>query len=340
MREDDMRVAVIRRRGGADFSIEQRPRPRPSPGQVVVRVEAASVNFSDVKRRRGDPYPFPTEFPFVPGSEVAGTVSDIGDGVAGLALGTRVLALAGYDGQGGYAQYALCQAQTVVPLPDGLGFDLASTLLVAGTTAQLLLSRATALATGESILVPAAAGGVGSFAVQMARAIGAGQVIAAVGHEDKVALAKANGAHAVVVTRADWPSKVRDLTAGRGVDVALEATGGDELAATLSCLAPFGRLAVFGAASGVSATLDQGAFERWLYAPAANQTVTGFNVGDWFMSRPAIAGQALMSVMSDVASGRLEGPKLTRMPLEAAAEAHLALEQRSTTGKIVLKPWM
>jgi NADPH:quinone reductase len=324
-----MRAARVHTRGAASFQIEQVPTPQPGPGQLLIRVEAVGVNFSDVKRRRGDAYPFATEFPYVPGSEVAGTVVAHGAAVDGPALGTPVFALAGSNGYGGYAQFALSQAQTAIPMPHGLSFDAASVLLVAGATAKLLLSRAAALQGGESLLVPAATGGVGSFVLQLARRLGAGTIIAAVGDPSKRDKALSLGAHEVVhYTAPQWPMQVREITGGAGVDVALEASGGPTLEQTLSCLAPFGRLVVFGAASGLSATLSPAALDQFLYAPAPNQTLIGFNVGGYFAQRPAVAAAALGELIEDVLAERIGLPNIQTLPLDQAARAHQLLEAR------------
>lgn len=340
MTPNTMTAAVVQKQGAAISDLQSQPVPSPGPGQILIRVEAAGVNFSDVKRRRGDAYPFPTSFPFIPGGEVAGTVLAHGPGVEGPPIGARVVALAGTNGFGGYAQFTLSYAQTVVPLPDFLGFDEASTLLVAGTTAKLMLTEASALQTGEAVLIPAATGGVGSFALQIARQIGASPIIAAVGDAGKADASRALGVdHVVVVTDTDWPQQVLALTGGRGVDVALEASGGDSPAQTLRCLAPFGRLVVYGSASGTSATLDPALIEAWLYTPAANQRVTGFNVGDWFHKSPQAAGGALMALITDVATGALKVPHITTLRLSEAARAHQMLETRQVRGKLVLKPW-
>lgn len=340
MIDTEMRAARVHRRGAAEFSIDTVLVPTPGPGQLLVRVESAGVNFSDVKRRRGDAYPFETSFPFTPGGEIAGTVVAHGSGVDGPPLGARVFALAGADGTGGYAQYAVAHAPAAIPIPEAMGFDQASVLLVAGATAKIMLTRTARLRPGESVLIPAATGGVGSFALQIARRIGVGTIVAAVGDAGKGPTARELGAHAVVdYTRPDWPERVRELTGGRGVDVALEATGGRGLVDTLRALAGFGRLVVYGAATGVSATLDGPTIERWLYAPAPNQSITGFNIGAWFLERPAEAAAALTELMQDALSGAVRLPPIGTLPLDRAREAHLALEERRTTGKVVIKPW-
>lgn len=337
-----MLAVVARREGGpSTLRLEDVPMPAPGPGQVLVRVESAGVNFSDVKRRRGDAYPFPTAFPFVPGGEVAGTVAAVGVGVDGLAVGDDVFGLVGGDGQGGYAQFALAHAAQLGRRPPVIDPDRASTLTVAGTTALLLLREAARLQPGESVLVPAATGGVGAFLVPLARRLGAAAVIAAVGHAGKREAALALGATAAVDTSRDgWPAQVRELTAGRGVDVLLEASGGDALAQGLRALAPFGRAVIYGAASGRDAQLDAATLRALFYAPAPNQSITAFNLGGWFMQRPQLAGAALGELVGLVAGGEIAPPAVQALPLAQAAEAHRRLESRSGSGKIVLKPWL
>jgi NADPH:quinone reductase-like Zn-dependent oxidoreductase len=324
----------------AELQIDTVPVPQPGPGQVLIRVESASVNFSDVKRRRGDAYPFPTALPYTPGSEVAGTVAALGAGVTAPAIGTPVFALVGGDGQGGCAQFALAYAPQVNALPPGFDADRACGLIVAGATAMILLRHVVPLSPGQSILVPAAAGAVGSYVVQLARHFGAGLVIGAVSTPAKAAAARAAGAHVTVDSnRADWADELRRATDGRGVDVLLESAGGDSLAQALGALAPFGRAVVYGAASGANAALDAGTLGRFFYAPAPNQTLAAFNVGGWFIERPSLAGAALGELIGLVAAGAIRTPAVTSMPLRDAALAHRLLETRQTLGKLVLKPW-
>lgn len=334
-----MLAARVHRRGDARVSIDEVPTPAPGPGQVLIRVESAAVNFSDVKRRRGDTYPFETEFPYVPGGEIAGHVVAVGPGVAGTTIGAAVFALAGPNGYGGHAQFAVSYAPTVVPVPAGMDLDVACVLTVAGTTAKLMLTETARLQRGQSVLVTAGAGGVGGFAIQIARQLGAARVVALVGDPSKVEPARSMGAHAVVVATEDWPARVLALTDGRGVDVALEAQGAEALEATLRCLAPFGRLVVFGAASGRAATLSPGAIDRLLYAPAANQSIAGFNIGHWFLERPDVAGPALAALVADVTTGVVRTPNIRTLALAEAQLALELLETRASIGKLVLKPW-
>jgi NADPH:quinone reductase-like Zn-dependent oxidoreductase len=315
------------------------PDPVPGPGQVLIRVESASVNFSDVMRRRGDDYPVPTPLPFIPGAEVAGTVAALGQGVEGPAVGTAVFALAGADGSGGYAELALAYAPSVIPIPEGLGPDAAAGIVVTGVAATLMLTGTASLREGQSVFIPAAAGGVGGAAVQIAKLLGAGTVIAGASTPEKREIALSFGAdHAIDYRDSHWVQAVRDLTGGRGVDVALEMSGGDLLGQTLRTLAPFGQLVVFGAVSGTPGTLGEADLLPFLYDPAPNVSLTGFNLGPWFEHRLPEAGQALQRLVGWVASGQLRVPVSRTLPLADAAEAHRLLQSGASTGKLILKP--
>jgi len=320
--------------------LEEVPVPQPGPGQVLIRVESAGVNFSDVKRRRHDPYPFPTTLPFTPGGEVAGKIEALGDGVKGPPVGTEVFALAGDDGSGGYAQFALANAPGVVPIPPDLSANVASGLVIAGSTAVLILKESARLQPGESVLVQGAAGGVGSYAVQIAKLLGAETVIGAASTSKKREAALALGAdHAVDYTQADWPDRVRELTGGRGVDVVLEMAGGPMFQQSLSCLAPFGRAVVYGSTSAEPLRLDPETIEDFFYEPSPNQSLLAFNLGLWFGMRPKAAVDALRALIGFASSGQVKVPVGHVLPLSLAADAHRMLEERRSAGKIVLKPW-
>ncbi len=224
----------------------------PSAGEVLIKVESASVNYSDTLRRSNATYPFPTPLPFIPGGEVAGVVEALGEGVEKPPLGTPVFALVG-PGSNGYAQYALSPVSRVVPIPPGISMDQAAALPIAGTTALMLLRETVRLQSGETVLVQGAAGGVGSYAVQLAKVLGAKTVIGAsssVAKRDKVLELGAD--HIVDYTQPDWYEQVRHLTDGEGVDIILEMSGGEMFTQGLRCLAPFGRCVVYGMAAGRS----------------------------------------------------------------------------------------
>lgn len=303
-------------------------RPSPGPGEALIEVRSIGVNYADTMRRRNK-YLVPQELPFVPGSEVAGVVSEVGENVEGVSPGDRVMTLLG---TGGYAPYAVTAAKNLMPLPDALGFEEAAAVPLQGLTAYHILRTSGRLAEGESVLVHAAAGGVGTLAVQVAKLLGAGKVIATASTDEKLELARDLGAdHLIDYADESWPERVREATDGEGADVILEMVGGDFPQKNLSCLAPFGRMVVFGSASG----------DRGKIVPASlmngNQTVVGF----WlvpFLGRPDLLGSSLQEILGWVASGELRLIIGARYPLERAAEAHADLEGRLTTGKIVLAP--
>lgn len=335
-----MKAVQIQTQGRADvLEYVELPTPRPGPGQVLVKVESAAVNFSDVLRRRNDPYPFPTPLPFVPGSEIAGTIEALGDGVVGPPVGTPVFATA-ERASGGYAQYALADAAGVIPTPPGLSPDVAAGLVVAGSTATLLLTEVTHLQPGESVLIPAAAGGVGTYAVQLAKLLGAGTIIAAASSAAKQTVAKKLGADYVVdYTQATWSEQVLEMSQGRGVDVILESTGGDVFEQSLTCLAPFGRLVVYGRSSGAPLAFSADAVHRAFYDPSPNQSIINFNLGLWFGLRPERAVAALQILIGFVVEGKIAVQVGHVLPLGRAREAHQLLEERRNVGKIILKPW-
>lgn len=336
-----MKAVQIHSYGSPDVLVyTSLPDPKPGPGQVLIKVESAAVNYSDIMRRGNIPYPFPTSLPFIPGGEVAGVVEALGEDVAEPPVGTPVFALAGDDGSTGYAQYTLANANQVIPIPPGLSMDEASVLVVAGTSAMLILKESAHLQAGESVLVQGAGGGVGSYAIQIAKILGAGTVIGAASSPDKRDAALALGADSVVdYTQPDWPDRVRKLTDGRGVDIILEMSGGKVFMQGLTCLAPFGRSVVYGMASWEPLQLDQETILKFFYSPAFNQSLHSFNVGLWFGLQPEAAGSALQELIGLVASGRIKVPVNQTLPLSEAAEAHRRIESRRATGKIVLKPW-
>jgi len=303
-------------------------RPSPGPGEALIEVRSVGVNYADTMRRRNQ-YVTPQELPFVPGSEVAGTVAEVGEGVEDVVAGDRVMTLLG---TGGYAPYAAAPVENLMPLPEDLGFDEAAAVPLQGLTAYHVLKTSGRLSEGESVLVHAAAGGVGTLAVQMAKLLGAGKVIATASTQEKLDLARNLGADVLINYAEDgWPKRVREATDGAGADVILEMVGGDFPEKNLSCLALFGRMVVFGAASGDRGTLVPANLLR------GNQTVTGF----WLpriMGRPDLLGSSLQDILGWVASGELRLTIGARYPLERAAEAHTDLEGRRTTGKIVLNP--
>ncbi|MGH3146770.1 MAG: quinone oxidoreductase family protein, partial [Rubrobacter sp.] len=295
---------------------------------ALIEVRSAGVNYADTMRRRNR-YLTRQELPFVPGSEVAGVVAEVGEGLDDVSVGDRVVTLLG---TGGYADYAVAPAQGLIPLPEGLDFDEAAAIPLQGLTAYHIIKTSGALEEGESVLVHAAAGGVGTLAVQMARLLGAGKVIATASTEEKRALARSLGADVLIdYSQEDWPEKVREATEGKGADVILEMVGGEFPEKNLRCLNVFGRMVVYGAASG----------ERGTVQPETLMNKCHSVVGFWLVpitGRPDLLVPSLQEVLGWISSGDLQLTIGATYPLEKAAEAHADLEGRKTTGKLLLHP--
>jgi NADPH2:quinone reductase len=310
------------------LQLEETETPSPGPGEVLIKVEVAGVNYADVGMRMGM-FHGPEEggYPVTPGFEVAGTVAALGEGVEGVVEGARVVAV--LEG-GGYAEYAVAPAGALVEVPEGVDLvDATAALLVQGITAYGVLHDSARVAEGESVLVQAAAGGVGTLAVQFAKLAGAGVVIGTAGSEEKRDLALALGAdRAVDYTREGWVEEVLEATGGRGVDVVLESVGGEVGAQAYGALAPLGRLVTFGAASGEGLRPP----DMW-QLNLKGQTVSGYG-GPWL--RPGAAGRAREAISGYLTSGKLRVVRGPSFPLAEAAEAHRAVEGRRSRGKIFL----
>lgn len=331
-----MKAVVMHAYGGPEvLAVEDVDIPSPGLGQILVRVEAVSVNYADIVRRRNDPYPVPTPLPAILGGEVAGFVEALGEGVTHLKKGEPVFALLGGGGKGGYAQYAVADVAQVLQLPQGFDLDIACTLVVAGVTAYQTLKSAGQLQPGETVFIPGALGGVGSYALQLAKIFGAGKIIAGASTEERRAEALRRGAdHVVDYTRDDWPAEVRRFTGGKGADVILDMAGGKVFQQSQEALAPFGRIVVYGSASRELTQLTP----RTLIPQ--NQTVTGYYVGQWFAGRPQQSVQAFNTLVELIQQGKLSVNLAARLALDKAAVAHRTMESRQATGKIVLQPWL
>jgi len=328
-----MRAIAIRRFGGPEvLELVERSVPTPGPGQVLVRAHAAGVNFADTLMRQNR-YALTPELPSILGHEVAGVIESLGPGVAGLAIGTRVAAplFAGGSFFGGYAEYVLLDSDFVVPLPDGLSFENATALMVQGLTALHLTRQAPP--EGKTVLVNAAAGGVGSLLVQLARRAGAKTVIAAASTEHKADVARRLGAdYGVVYTRPGWIDQVRAAAGGVGPDLVYESSGGAVTMTSLAALAPLGRMVIYGALNIQSFTLGVPELLGMIFK---NQSVSGFALAPLLTAKTLKEGLAELFALA--AGGRLQVLIDSVLPLERAAEAHRALEGRGTTGKVVLR---
>ena len=303
-------------------------RPSPVEREALIEVRSAGVNYADTMRRRNQ-YVVSQDLPFVPGSEVAGTVAEVGEGVENVSVGDRVVTLLG---TGGYAEYAVAPARNLIPIPEGLDFDQAAAIPLQGLTAYHCIKTSGALEEGESVLVHAAAGGVGTLAVQMARLLGAGTIIATASSDEKLDLARSLGADVLIdYTEETWPERVREATKGEGADVILEMVGSDFPEKNLTCLNVFGRMVVFGAASRERGSIVPASLMNECHA------VVGFYLPQ-IMRRPDLFVPSLREVLGWISSGDLQLTIGATYPLEKAAEAHADLEGRKTTGKLLLNP--
>ena len=313
-----MRAVQISEFGGPEvLRLVELPDPTPSDGFQVLAVDTAGVNYADTHQVE-DSYLSRTTLPLVPGSEVVGRLPD----------GSRVAAFAM---AGGYAEKALVHPALSFPLPDGVSDGQALSLMVQGLTAWHLLRTSTHLATGESVVVHAAAGGVGTLAVQLAKAWGAGTVIGVASTADKRELASSLGADVTVdAGEADLKAALEQANGGKKVDVVLEMVGGPTFDASLAALAPFGRLATFGMASRTAAKpVEAGALM------SRSRAVIGFWLAHCF-SRPDMLQGPMAELLAMVEAGTLRPVVGGSYPLAEAFRAHEDLRSRGTQGKLVL----
>lgn len=304
------------------------PLPDIGPGEVLIRTSFASVNFADVKARRGGHH-IQAEVPYLPGLDVAGVVAAVGEGVEHLSPGDRVAAAT--DG-GAYAEWVKARGVLAYRIPDGVAELGQAAGVVALMTAYNVLVVKAGLAPGETVLVHAAAGGVGTLLLQLAGIEGAGRVIGVVGSEEKVAVAHEFGADEVIVSRGEGYAARLAEVAPDGVDVVLDSAGGPFFEAGFARLAPFGRLVNFGNAAGDPPVLDPASMHK------KNLAVFGYSSGTYRRSRPDGVRLAASTMLDHLGAGRLRVPVGGVYPLEEAADAHRAIESRQSTGKLLLEP--
>lgn len=302
-------------------------KPVPTGHELLVEVHAVGVNYADTARREGQ-YVVPTPLPFIPGAEIAGMVIEVGEKVTKIKPGTRIVSLIE---SGGYSEFALSDEFSVIPLPDNVDFHQAVALPLQGLSAYHVLKTMGRLEAGETVLVHAAAGGVGTIAVQLAKLFGAGKVIATASSAEKLDLAKSMGADILIdYTKDGWEKDVLEATNGKGVDVALEMAGGDVFHKTLKCLAAFGRIVVFGNASGEQVDFNPALLMR------RNQSVIGFFLPQ-IMRKPDLLLPSIQELFTYVAEGKLKLIIGGVYPLEEAANVHTILQSRRTKGKLILE---
>jgi NADPH2:quinone reductase len=309
------------------LTLEDVPSPDPGPGEVRIDVAAASLNFPDVLLCRGE-YQVKPPLPFTPGSEVAGTVSALGAGVDTVREGDRVIAIPKF-GCGGLAEETLAAAATVYAIPDSLDWPAAAALHITYQTGHLALHRRAALQPGETLLVHAGAGGVGSAAIQLGRAAGA-RVFATAGGPEKVQVCRDLGAEVVVDYRAaDFVAAVKDATGGRGADVIYDPVGGDTFDRSRKCVAFEGRILVIGFTSGRIADAPTN------HALVKNYAVVGVHWGLYNLMDPKLVRETHDELVRLHAAGEIAPLVSEILPLEDAPGALARLASRGTWGKVV-----
>jgi NADPH2:quinone reductase len=321
------KAVVVTAHGGPEvLEFKDWPVAAPAPGQLLIKQHAIGVNFVDVYQRTGL---YPANPPFVAGNEGAGEVLAVGEGVADIKPGDRIV----YQGTpGAYAEERLIPAAKAVPLPADVSFEQGAAVMLKGTTAYYLLHRTFAVKRGQAILFHAAAGGTGLIACQWAKALGA-TVIGTAGSDEKVALALAHGCDHVINYRTEnFAARVKELTNGKGVDVVYDGNGKDTFEASLDCLKPLGMMVSFGNASGPVAIPDLGVLARKGSLFVTRPT------GASYLSRREELVEAGYALFKAIESGAIKVQIGQRFALKDAADAHRALEDRKTVGSTVLIP--
>jgi NADPH2:quinone reductase len=326
MDESIEHVRIHRQGGAEELEVERIALAPPAAFEVRVRQLAVGVNFLDVYYRSGL-YAL-AQLPFTPGVEAAGVVEALGPGVTGFSVGQRVA----YTGlMGAYAAVRNVPAERLVAVPDNVELDAVAGGLLRGITAHMLFAHVRQLRAGDTVLVHAAAGGLGLVLTQWASALGA-RVIGTVGSRDKAALALAHGAERVVLYRdEDFVAAARDFGGGRGVDYAIDGIGGATLLRTFDAVRPYGMAASVGQAGGSIEPVDLMQIGKQRAIAFSRPSVMQF------MTEPALYHEGAQATLARLAAG-LRVPVGLALPLARAAEAHAALEARRTSGAVLLRP--
>jgi NADPH:quinone reductase len=325
-----MKAMIVRELGEPAVRLQpgDAPEPTAGPDQVVIDVRAIGCNFADILVVQGK-YQVKPPLPFSPGLEVAGTIAAVGEGVRHFQVGQRVAALLTW---GGYAERAVAQVTDVFPLPDAVSFEDAAALGIVYQTSYCALTHRVRLKKGDTLLVHAAAGGVGLAAVQIGKALGA-RVIATAGSPAKLDIARANGADVCIDYRAeDWIERVKQETGGRGVDIVYDPVGGDTFDGSTKVIAFEGRILVVGFAGGRIADV---ATNRIL---VKNIDVVGVHWGLYRQKAPALVDQWQSALFAMVGSGKLRPVVSRTFPLAQAAAALDFIAGRDSYGKVLLTP--
>jgi NADPH2:quinone reductase len=320
-----MRAIQIAKTGGPEvLELVELPQPEANAGEVLVKIEAAGINFIDTYLREGR---YPAPLPFIPGQEAAGTVAEVGDGVTEFAVGEHV---AWAQVRGAYAEFACVPADALVKVPAGMSRDDAAAVLLQGMTANYLAKDTYAIQKGDTVLIHAGAGGMGLLLTQMAKMRGA-TVLTTVSTEEKAELSRGAGADYVILyTQENFADAVKKITGGAGLPVVYDSVGETTFEDSLKCLRPRGLMALFGGSSGAVPP-----FDLIRLSGMGSLYITRPTLKDYTLTRAELEQRAA-EVFGWVESGALKVRIGHRYKLEDAAQAHRDLEGRKTTGKVLL----
>ena len=324
-----MKAIWIEQLGASDvMQVVDKPIPEPTPKQVRVKVEAIGLNYSDIMIREGR-YLQRTELPQILGREFVGVIDSVGAEVKGLAVGMRVY---GTVTQGALAEYVCADYRGLLPVPDALSSDMAVALIVQGVTALHCLNEHGNLKAGETVLIHAAAGGVGTLAIQMAKAMGA-RVIGTASSESKCQLIRDLGAEAINYSEGDWVAEVMKLTDGKGADLIIESVGGNVfLRSYREALSAFGRIVVLGIANGEPVQIGTNEILK------RNKAIIGYFLSVYFEKAPHLVAQAIVRVLELVHNGTVKPIIGATYALADSAAAFDHMQNRESIGKVVIKP--
>lgn len=319
-----MKAIQISKYGGPDvLKLETLAEPQPGPEQVQIALKAAGVNFIDIYRRRGE---YPVDTPYIPGLEGAGIIEALGPGVSDFKPGQRV---AFTSQPGAYAEKITVDVNRLIPLPDELSFEEGAAFPLQGMTAHYLLHEFRSVRAGTTVLVHAAAGGMGQLLVQWAKHLGA-RVIGTTSDEKKAQSARLAGCEEVILyTQTDFAQEAKILTAGKGIDLIIDGVGQATFNSNLAAAASRGTIIIYGAASGPADPIYPNELQR------KSLTICGGSLFNYLLTREELLMRA-NAVMEGIKSGWLKLNIEHILPLDKAKEAHTLLESRQSTGKIVL----
>lgn len=304
-------------------------RPAPGNNQVLIRTQGVSVNFADIQTRKGSFHGGGAVFPIIPGLDAMGIIESVGADVKSLKKGQRVIA---FPHTGSYAEYVLADETLAFPIPEEISFEQAAACPLVTFTSHMILNKIASLQSGETVVIHAAAGGIGTTAIQTAKSMGAGLIIGTVGDPEKIPQASLAGADAVICDKTeDFATKVNQLTGGKGADIILDSLGSTYTSRGMDCLAPYGRMVVFGNAAGAYGDINT----KLLHSSC--RSVLGYSSVTTRKQRPEWYGETAGAVIGLLASGKIHMKVSKVLDFEEAAKAHELIESRSVTGKIILK---